>query len=133
MEKKMTKKEMFEKIMAAMATDVEVVEFCEKEIAALDKKAAKAKEAAAKKREEADELLEVVKSILTCEFQTLGDIAAQIEGEGVSVQKIAARTRKLVDCGYAVKEEVSVVGADGKKAKKMAYKVAECDCEACAE
>ena len=133
MEKKMTKKEMFEKIMAAMATDVEVVEFCEKEIAALDKKAAKAKEAAAKKREEADELLEVVKSILTCEFQTLGDIAAQIEGEGVSVQKIASRTRKLVDCKYAVKEEVSVVGADGKKAKKMAYKIADCDCEACAE
>jgi NH3-dependent NAD+ synthetase len=133
MEKKMTKKEMFEKIMAAMATDVEVVEFCEKEIAALDKKAAKAKEAAAKKREEADELLEVVKSILTCEFQTLGDIAAQIEGEDVSVQKIAARTRKLVDCKYAVKEEVSVVGADGKKTKKMAYKIADCDCEACDE
>lgn len=133
MEKKMTKKEMFEKIMAAMTADAEVVEFCEKEIAALDKKAAKAKEAAAKKREEADELLEVVKSILTHDFQTLGDIAAQIEGEDVSVQKIAARTRKLVDCGYAVKEEVSVVGADGKKAKKMAYRIQDCDCEACAE
>ena len=133
MEKKMTKKEMFEKIMAAMTTDAEVVEFCEKEIAALDKKAAKAKEAAAKKREEADELLEVVKSILTHDFQTLGDIAAQIEGEDVSVQKIAARTRKLVDCKYAVKEEVSVVGADGKKTKKMAYRIADCDCEACAE
>ena len=133
MEKKMTKKEMFEKIMAAMATDVEVVEFCEKEIAALDKKAAKAKEAAAKKREEADELLEVVKSILTCEFQTLGDIAAQIEGEGVSVQKIAARTRKLGDCGYAGKEEGGGGGASGKKAKKGADKGAEGDCEACAE
>ena len=133
MEKKMTKKEMLIAIMTKYALTEEEREFCEKEIAALDKKAAKAKEAAAKKREEADELLEVVKSILTHDFQTLGDIAAQIEGEGVSVQKIAARTRKLVDCGYAVKEEVSVVGADGKKAKKMAYKVAECDCEACAE
>lgn len=133
MEKKMTKKEMFEKIMAAMATDVEVVEFCEKEIAALDKKAAKAKEAAAKKREEADELLEVVKSILTHDFQTLGDIAAQIEGEDVTVAKITHKMTKLIKAGVAVKEEVSVVGADGKKAKRMAYKLQDCDCEACAE
>ena len=116
MEKKMTKKEMFEKIMAAMATDVEVVEFCEKEIAALDKKAAKAKEAAAKKREEADELLEVVKSILTHDFQTLGDIAAQIEGEDVTKAKVTARLTALVNAGIAKKEPVKV----GSR-KVMAY------------
>ena len=124
MEKKMTKKEMFEKIMAAMATDVEVVEFCEKEIAALDKKAAKAKETAAKKRAESDELMEVVKSLLTDEFQTLGDITSQIEGEDITVAKVTARMTKLVKAEVAVKEEISVEGADGKKHKKMAYKLA---------
>ena len=124
MEKKMTKKEMFEKIMTAMATDVEVVEFCEKEIAALDKKAAKAKETAAKKRAESDELMEIVKSLLTDEFQTLGDIAAQIEGEDITVAKVTARMTKLVKAEIAVKEEISVEGADGKKHKKMAYKLA---------
>ena len=59
MEKKITKKMMFEEViaMAEAAGRADIVEFAEKEIVALDKKAAKAKEAAAKKRAEADELL----------------------------------------------------------------------------
>lgn len=133
MEKKITKKMMFEEVivMAEAAGRTDIVEFAEKEIIALDKKAAKAKETAAKKRAESDELMEVVKSLLTDEFQTLGDIAAQIEGEDITVAKVTARMTKLVKSGCAVKEEVSVEGADGKKHKKMAYKVAECDCEGC--
>ena len=134
MEKKITKKMMFEEViaMAEAAGRTDIVEFAEKEIVALDKKAAKAKETAAKKRAESDELMEVVKSLLTDEFQTLGDIAAQIEGEDITVAKVTARMTKLVKSGCAVKEEVSVEGADGKKHKKMAYKInADCECGNC--
>ena len=125
MEKK-TKKQMFEEVIAmAKAEDrVDIIEFAEKEIAALDKKAAKAKETAAKKRAESDELMEVVKSVLTDEFQTLPDILTQIEGEDISGAKVTARLTKLVKAGEVVKEEVSVENAEGKKSKRMAYKVA---------
>ncbi len=131
MEKKITKKMMFEEVivMAEAQGRADIVEFAEKEIVALEKKAAKAKEAAAKKRAEADELMGVVKSVLTYDFQTLGDIAAQIEGENISVAKITARMSKLVEAGEVVKEQVPVEGADGKKTKKMAYKLAVCDGE----
>ena len=134
MEKKITKKMMFEEIIAMAEAEgrEDIIEFAEKEIAALDKKAAKAKETAAKKRAESDELMEVVKSLLTDEFQTLGDIAAQIEGEDITVAKVTARMTKLVKSGCAIKEEISVEGADGKKHKKMAYKVnADCECGNC--
>ena len=133
MEKKITKREMFVAIVEKYALTAEEREFIEKEIAALDRKAAKAKEAAAKKKEETDELMEAVKAVLTHDFQTLGDIATQIEGEDVSVAKITSRMTKLVKAGVAVKEDVSVVGEDGKKSKKKAYKLAECDCEECIE
>ena len=132
MEKKITKREMFVAIAEKYALTEEEREFIEKEIAALDRKAVKAKEAAAKKKEEADELMEAVQAVLTHDFQTLGDIAAQIEGEDVSVAKITSRMTKLVKAQIAVKEDISVVGEDGKKSKKKAYKLADCNCETCA-
>ena len=55
MEKKITKREMFEAIKTGCTTgewtvsDVEIAEFCDNEIALLDKKAIKAKERAAEK------------------------------------------------------------------------------------
>ena len=138
---KMTKREMFEAMISGFSggdfafetadgvvvvAPEQFVEFAQKEITLLDNKAAKAKERAAAKRAEADELMEVVQSLLTDEFQTAADIAAQIEGEDVSQNKITARMTKLITAGVAVKEQISVPGANGGKAtKKMGYRLAQ--------
>ena len=80
MEKKITKREMFEAIKTGCTTgewtvsDVEVAEFCDNEIALLDKKAIKAKERAAEKRAAGDELTDAVRAALTDEFAVIADI-----------------------------------------------------------
>ena len=127
---KITKREMFEAIAEAMETGeckinpTDVIAFCNKEIEALDKKAAKAKERAATKRAEGDELTDAVRAVLsTDEFEPIADIAARIEGEDVTVAKVQYRLKVLVDNGEAVKEQITVPGVDGGKARKiMAYK-----------
>jgi hypothetical protein len=120
---KMTKKEMFEMIKVALADQATVVDFCDKEIAALDRKAAKAKERAAEKKAEGDELTAVIESVLTDELATIADITAQIEGPDVTVHKVSYRLGQLAKNGKAVKEEVSVGGGDGAKARRVvAYK-----------
>ena len=128
--KKMTKAEMYDVIMNAVNTGAwtvdtqEVIAFCEKEKAQIAKKAEKAKETAAKKRAEAvDELAEAVLSTMTDEFQTISQVLAQIEGEDLTAAKIAARMRKLVNAGSVEKEEVTVE-VEGKKVKRMAYRLA---------
>ena len=80
---KITKKAMYEAIAEAMETGdckfaPEVVkEFCMKEIEALDKKAAKAKERAATKAAEGDALTDaVIAAMVTDEFQPTATIAA---------------------------------------------------------
>ena len=96
--------------------------FCTNEIGLLDKKAAKAKENAAAKKTEKDELCNVVEAVLTTEFQTRNDIAAKIEGDDVTVAKVGYRLTKLVEMGLAEKTEVSVPGPDGKARKVVAYR-----------
>lgn len=121
MAKKVTKKEMFTEIKTVLADRADIVEFCEKEIAALDRKAEKAKERAAKKRSEGDELKDIVKSVLTSELQTTADIMEQIEGEEVTIGKISYRLNALVKEGVAWKEDVTIETSEGKKVKRKAY------------
>ena len=130
---KITKREMFEAIIA-LATGGEMkyeaeafVNFCENEIALLDKKAVKAKERAATKKAEGDELTEAVRaSMSTEEFEPIAEIAAHIEGEDVTIAKVQYRLTQLVKNGEAVKEQITVAGGEGQKARKiMAYKLIE--------
>ena len=121
---KVTNKEMFTKIKdALMASNVEgkedLIAFIDGRIALIDKKAAKAAETAAEKKNELDELCEVVKSILGTEPQTADDIFAQVSGEDVTIAKVRARLTKLEKAGIAVKTDVKV---DGKS--KKAYTLA---------
>ena len=124
---KLTKKEIYEGIRKYYETgsqelDVDVVvEFCTKEIAALDAKAAKAKERAAAKKAEADELMVQVQDALTDEFQTIADIYAAIEGANAdaTVSRITYRLSKLVESGLAERTEVTVAGVDGGKSRKV--------------
>jgi hypothetical protein len=133
---KITKREMFEALVAyanACDMDVEIndtavtsadfVAFATKEIEQLDKKAVKAKERAAAKRAEGDALTEMVLNVLTADFQTAADVAAQIEDEEATVAKVSYRLGALVKEGKAVKEDIKV-DRDGKKAVLKGYKLA---------
>ena len=132
MTQKLTKKDKLTAIIAVLtgidtevATD-ELVAYCEKEIEALDKKAAKAKETAAKKKAEADELTEVIAGLLTDELQVTADITAQIDDEDVTTHKVSYRLTQLVKSGVAVKDDVVIPGKDGQKSRKIAgYKLAD--------
>lgn len=125
---KITKREMFEAIKETFETgackfDAEtVMEFCDKEIEQLDKKAAKAKERAAAKRATSDELYDQVAAVLdTEEFKTIADIATAVEAVNAdaTVSKVTYRLTKLVENGVAEKTDVSIPGVDGGKARKV--------------
>lgn len=124
---KITKREMFEAIKETFETGAckydaaTVMAFCDKEIASLDAKAAKAKERAAAKKAEADVLMGQVEAALTGEFQTIADIAAAVSAVNAdaTVSKVTYRLTKLVEAGVAEKTDVSVPGVDGGKARKV--------------
>lgn len=97
----------------------EIVAFAENEIALLDKKAAKAKETAAKKKTEADALTDVIAQALGEDFEPIADIAARIEGDDVTVAKVTYRLNKLVELGLAEKQAIKVPGSDGKKSRTI--------------
>lgn len=127
-EKKITKKEHFTAIAEYLRAEghdtwAEVVE---KEIAALERKAAKAKETAAKAKAANDELTEVVKAVLTEEPTLIADIAAKVEFPEATLSKIQYRLNALVVNGDACKEQVTISGGEGVKARKlMAYRLAQ--------
>ena len=95
--------------------------WAEKKIAQLDHKAAKARENAAAKRAEGDELAAAVLNAVTDEFQTIADIAANIDSEDVTVSKVAYRLNAAAKEGKLEKGEV-VIDGDGKKRRVVAYK-----------
>lgn len=103
--------------------------FAEKEIAQLDKKAAKAKETAAKKRAEADELQNAVEAALSdTEFEPIAVIAGRIDGEDVTVSKVTYRLTQLVKAGVAEKQEIAVPTGEGEKKRKiMGYRAVIAD------
>lgn len=124
---KITKREMFEAIKESFETgsckfDADIVmAFCDKEIAALDTKAVKAKERAAAKKAEADVLMDQVRDVLTGEFQTIADIAAAVAevNADATVARVTYRLTKLVESGYVEKTDVTVPGVDGGKNRKV--------------
>ena len=123
---KITKREMFDAIIEAAKgaefkfTADDVITFAENEIALLDKKAVKAKERAATKRAEGDELTAVVRQVMSTEtFEPIAEIAARIEGEDVTVAKVTYRLTQLVKNGEAEKSELTIPGGEGQKARKV--------------
>lgn len=126
MDKKLTKKDYYE-ILKGIVTGSNVekgedlIAFIDKQIEQLDNKAIKAKEKAAEKKAEGDELRAIVLSVLTPDFQTIEDIVAQIEGEDITKAKIVARLTQLVKNGEAKKEQTK--NAENKKV--MTYAIAD--------
>ena len=105
-----TQKEMFEKIIA-QTEDKEIIEFCEKKISQL---ARKASSGADKKNEEHEEFMDIIRDILS-ESESgkmkCGDILkderaasfAWKDGKATSSQRVSAILKKMVDKGDVVK------------------------------
>lgn len=128
-----TKREMYEQIILMFTEDAEtevkvsaedVVAFCNKEIEALEKKAAKAKERAAAQKAEGDELTDAVLEVLTDEFQPAGDIVKALNREDVTTHKVSYRLRVLVEGGKAVKDQINIAAEGEKKHLVMGYRLA---------
>ena len=105
-------------------TVADVIDYIDTTLEQLEKKAAKAKETAAKKKAEGDELKAAVLEALTDEFETREAIFNKIEGEegdNITVAKVGARLTQLVASGEAVKDEIK---PEGSKSKKVVYKLA---------
>ena len=124
MAEKMTKAMWFEEIKAVVeASDYErkdeAVEFIDKQLELIASKAEKARERAAKTKAEGDELREVVRAVLTDEFQTIDDIVAQVAEEGVTKAKVTARLTQLVKAEMAEKDQIKA--DDGRKV--MVYRL----------
>ena len=124
---KITKREMYEAIKETFETGsckfdaATVTAFCDKEIAALDAKATKAKERAAAKKAEADVLMGQVEDALTDEFQVIADIAAAVAevNADATVSKVTSRLGKLVEAGAAEKTQVTIPATETSKARKV--------------
>ena len=131
---KITKREMFVAIKETFETgsckfDAATVKaFCDKEIASLDAKAAKAKERAAAKKAEADVLMGQVQDALTDEYQVIADIAATVAevNADATVSKVQYRLSKLVENQIAEKSQVTLEKTETSKARKvMAYRLCQ--------
>ena len=125
---KSMKYKMIEDILATVENDNAemLIEFVKAEQAALASKAAKAKERAAEKKTEIDELGNAVLNVLTAEPMTRDEVFALVDGfdETVSIAKVGARLTRLVELGKAEKTEIKATSASGKKTTRMAYTLA---------
>lgn len=122
---KITNKSRYAAIINALTgalTDIEtdeLVDFCERQIASIERKSEKARERAAEQRKVSDELAERIASMLTDEPQTLGELTAAIGDEDITPSKVSSRCSKLLKEGRADKTEVTVPGVDGGKSRKL--------------
>ena len=127
---KMTKKETLEMIIGLIHDAYDLgeekvemaIEFCEKEIAALEKKAEKAKENAAKKKAEGDALLETVYDALSeDEFETIAMIAKRVaeEDSEATVGKVQYRLGALAKDGRAEKSTIVIPATEDTKMRKV--------------
>lgn len=114
MEKKMTKKEMYNQIIAlACGEEIQVsiddiVAFAEKEIALLDKKSSSKSKKEVAKAQENDKYMEIIVSILdsTKAKMTVGEIQLQSEElKPLSNQKMTSLIKKLKDSGIVSRVE----------------------------
>ena len=91
-----------------------LIEWCDKEIAALDRKAETAKAKAAEKKAAGDALRDRVYEVLGSEPMTIAEVTEAIGDEEVSANKVAYRLNALVELNMAEKNDAKVTGSDGK-------------------
>lgn len=121
---KLTERKIYAAIVDGTFEDLDVdtvVAWAQKKIDQLDRKAAKAKENAEKKKAEGDALTEAVLASLTTEFEPIAEIASRIEGDDITLSKISYRLNAAYKAGKIEKGEVVLTGEKGKR-KVVAYR-----------
>lgn len=134
---KVTKKDYYNNIIQAMKTGevsidpVDIIAFCENEIAMLDKKAEKAKERAAAKKADGDALTDAVKAALTNEFAITADITMKVaealgDDAEVTVHRVQYRLTQLAKAGEAEVTDMKIEATETSKARTLkAYRLAD--------
>lgn len=126
---KITKRDIFNRIIEKCGDDAEIVACMENEIVLLDNKAAKAKARAAAKKEAGDELRAVIEDILAnAEGPMTREMVLELiedESGELTPAKVGARISQLVQIGKA--EKTSIKTEDGKT--KVAYTLVTADAE----
>lgn len=132
---KVTKKDYYNNIIQAMKTGevsidpVDIIAFCENEIAMLDKKAEKAKERAAAKKADGDALTDAVKAALTNEFAITADITMKVaealgDDAEVTVHRVQYRLTQLAKAGEAEVTDMKIEATETSKARTLkAYRI----------
>lgn len=113
---KITKKDFYNAIIALAkgnAIDIaadDIVAFANKEIAALERKAAKAKETAAKKKSEDDPIMAAVLEVLEAndDYLTIPAVTAAINVEDYTTSKVQYRLNALVKAEQAETADIKV-------------------------
>lgn len=121
---KYTDKEIYTAIVEGTFEDLDVdtiVAWAQKKIASIENKAAKAKERAAAKKAEGDELGATVVAAVGDEFESIADIAARIDGPDVTIAKVSYRLNAAAKAGTLEKGTVTLEGETGKRTV-VAYK-----------
>ena len=122
---KLTERTIFEAIANDTLQELnylEVAAWAKRKLEQLDKKNAKARERAAAKKAEGDELMETVFDALSEEFEPAVNILNRIEGDDLTVAKVQNRLSRLVKDGRAEKEDIKVEDEDGKKRTLKGYR-----------
>ncbi len=115
MEKKFTKRDMFEQIKTHL-TDVEEIAFIDGQIEQLDKRAEKTRERAAAKKVAGDELREEIFAVLGDTPRTIPEILVALGNDELTPNKITPRLSQLIELGRVGKEKVKT-----ESGEKMAY------------
>lgn len=121
-ETKLTQKEMFTDLakLAENEGRNDLVEFCNTKIAQIENKALKAKEKAAEKKANGDELRDLVQKTLTKEFQTVDALVVAIGNDDITKGKIVNRLTSLVKNELVEKTDVKT--DDGRTVKAYRLK-----------
>ena len=129
---KLTRKDKYFAIKEFLETgdckvDLDVlVEFCDAEVAAMDRKAAKAKERAATKTAAADTLTDAVVAALDAEtYKTIPEIVSvvAVEDPSATAAKVIYRLGKLVESGAVEKTTSKVADPTGGKRSVNSYRL----------
>lgn len=126
---KITKRDRYTALIAVLkaadTVDTDLIEFCENEIALLDKKSAKAKETAAAKKTEVDTLTVTIQEALGTladgAFATIADVTAMVavDDEDITNAKVSYRLSQLVKAGVAESTDVKIPASEGSKARTI--------------
>jgi esterase/lipase len=94
-------------------TGTDIQNYCDSAKAQIVKKNERARERAAEKRAEGDELTTAIRSVITDTLQSVDEITANVAIENVTKNKVIARLGQMVRAGEIMKEQFKA--EDGRK------------------